>query len=288
MIGSRMTKVKTFFDVAAKSAIPNPSYYVHILRARLSFSLKYFFALVAFLNFLFFLGLSGTVHPRAVLDLRAGLNKSVEAYPQDLVIQVERGVLSTSTGRPYLWWLDYRDKKILLAVVDETAVPEQIVNYNSYVLLTGAHQVVNTEKIPLLRPVQPYAKDFYIDKATAMDLGSRIDRKLGFLYSFFIPIVFLVLPLVIFAFFTIYILILSAVAHPLFVLFFRSTHPFAKTFQVALHAATIPLIAYYAVHYLRLSGEAIPYMPLIFVNLFVIFILAGLYEAYIEPQHRKR
>ena len=125
-----MKKVKSFLNIFGRSLFPTDQYYKKILKTRLNISIKYFFFLLIFFNFIFSLSLLVRFSPKKILNTLNLFTLTLQKYPDDLIISIKDGSTFTNYNHPYFLWMDYQDKKKLLFVVDETASTEKIKIYN--------------------------------------------------------------------------------------------------------------------------------------------------------------
>src|SRR3989344_585910 len=82
-----------------KDSLYNPDFYSGLKERRLSFSFKYFFSLAATLSIIlaFMFGLEF-----APIFSAENLRKLAGFYPEELVLQVAKGVISTNVVEPYI------------------------------------------------------------------------------------------------------------------------------------------------------------------------------------------
>lgn len=281
-----MQKVKAFFHIFTRSLLPQTEYYQKVLKTRLSFSFKYFFALVFFLNLLFILIICTKIDPIKIDSLLLNLNQSLSQYPDNLTISIKKGSLMTTYDRPYLLWMNEKTNKHLLAVVDETAADDKIRDYNSVLLITKKNLVVKNYKDvtqPIILPLNNIS-DQVIDK-TAM---TNVSYYLGKMKQFFIPffvttIIILIILMPVFSFLLnlIYISLASLIVYLIYKLWGKKTHvvTYGKTLKLAFHAITLPLTLDYGLTLFNLKSKP---SPLLFLFLVTIFIFAAVYEAYLD------
>lgn len=146
-----MKKLKTFWYVFTNT-FTNPSYYAHILKARLSFSLKFYYA------YFFFFAIAST----AVITVRYLIPLSdfmrtlpghlLSAYPVELVITIKNGEVTTNVNEPYFIPVstvqplieDFKTNVLgsysptinNLLVIDTNASIDDFYNYSTYAFLT--------------------------------------------------------------------------------------------------------------------------------------------------------
>lgn len=278
-------KVKAFFHVFSNSLLPQAPYYRKIIKVPLSFSLKYFLFLVFTVNLFFvFFYLLGS-NPKEIYYIKNSFSKSLAEFPKELKIYINNGMLQTNIDRPYFMWLDLHDKKNLLLVVDQSAMPEKIKQYKANILLTSRYFVLNKNKFNDKAFIIPYEKSsFSFGKET-------IDQLLLWLNKYFYWFVFLAMvfsiflfPLLLFGVSLIYLFSLSLICFVIFKFFYKK-NTIMKTFQISLHATTLPFIVQYAINSFLYNARFFQ-MKLLLALLLLIFILSGLYEAYLDKPQR--
>lgn len=281
-----MQKVKAFFHIFTRSLLPQTEYYQKVLKTKSSFSVKYFFALVFFLNLVFILFICTKINPIKIDSLLLNLNHSLSQYPNSLTISIKKGSLMTTYDRPYLLWMNEKTNKHLLAVVDEAADEDKIRDYNSVLLITKKNLVIkNYEDYsrPIVLPLSGIS-DQVIDKAAITNVGYYLSKVKQFFIPFFVTtIIILIILLPIFSFLLnlIYVLIASLVVYLIYRLWGKKTHTitYGKTVKLAFHAITLPLTLDYGLTLFNLKSKP---SPVLFLFLISMFIFAAVYEAYLD------
>ncbi len=281
MINLIMLKVKTFLHILKNSIIPHHPYYHKLLTTKLVLSVKYFVALNLATYFLFILLFAFRYQPVPFLyTLTDSFIKGLESYPSKLVISIQNGNLHTNYDRPYFMWMDYRDSKILLFVIDENAVPEQIKQYNSIALITGKSVAIRDIANPNYYSVTP------LQNLTVTINKEGINQYTALLRQY-IPQTLSLLPLFVLALFPLIIIIINtgviALASVLNILIFkyRQTHvSYKKAFQLSLHALTLPLVITYIVILLVPASLNSAIVVISYISLLLLFSFAAVHEAY--------
>ena len=142
-----MGKLRTFWRTFVKS-ISDPSYYNDILKVNFWFSFKYLYFLLFVTAFIGSISLALNISSH--LPKISMFQKNAEAvirnfYPEELVITVENGVLSTNVEEPYfiaapeevgdILGPDY-DPNINVVTIDTSASVEDYLEYDSLILVT--------------------------------------------------------------------------------------------------------------------------------------------------------
>jgi hypothetical protein len=281
MINLEMRKVKTFSHVFLNSLIPQAQYYHHLAETSFKFSLKYFLTLVVALNLVYVLVLAIKFNPFRIRGIFNSLARSAETIPQDLVITVKDGQLTTTYDRPFFLWTDIGKKKKLLAVIDEGARPEKIQEYQSYFLITGSDVVTRKNRKISIIPLANI-KSKIITPATIAKVKEVLKKitSLSFLvYPVIILLLVLIYPLISLIITFFHLFLASVISLPVYYFLKKKKLSFQKVLQVSFHAATLPLSLDYSLRIFGLKSES---LSLMFFSLLFIFILGGVYEAYFD------
>lgn len=284
-----MKKVKTFLHIFANSLLPNRAYYQKILKAPFSFSLKYFLALILALNFIFVIFLSVKLNPWKVNQVFNDLINSLEQFPENLSITIKNGYLMTNHYKPYFLWFDHQTSKRLLLVVDETASPKKIQEYNSDILVTSREVIVrnpqNTFEQKMIKLASLNIDS--INKATARNAQlsiATIRRFFLFTYPLLLFLAFIVLVITSFLTTLLYLIVACSVVYLVYLFFLRKKGrpKFSQVLHTSFHSITTPIVLNYLLGMFYLG---IPLLPLFFLLLITVFTLAGLYEGYTHQHH---
>ncbi len=285
--------VKTFLHAFSNSLIPKSSYYRKILDAKLSFSLKYFFMLIVFLNLFILIFFMMKISPFKIRTLLSNLSQSLDRYPSDLEIQIKKGTVSTNYDRPYFLWLDNyeNESKHLLAVIDASAQYEKINEYDSFILVTTNEiifkNLLNNNHVT--RNDLSFIENETINKGTILKVQNSIiwvRHNLFIIYPVSLFIIFILLILLSFFEYMIYLTVVSAIIYVL-TLFKHSSVKKAllnKVFQISLHSVTLPLSLNYSLGILR---PPIFSLLTVFLLLLILFTFVGVNEGFNYKLHRK-
>ncbi|MDH7476464.1 MAG: DUF1189 family protein [Microgenomates group bacterium] len=287
-----MKKVKTFFYVLKNSIFPQSSYYHKLKKTPFVFSLKYFFALMLFLNFVFLFLILLQINLQALLSFKNSLINNLNEFPNDLTISINRGSLITTLNRPYFLWLDNFGKKNLFLVIDESATPDRIKEYGANFMLTKKYLVINKKYFFSSTPLSNINFSININRQMilwSLDLIKKYWFKLlitFFVFSFFL---FLFISFLV-GFF--YLILASLIVYLTFLLISIKL-PFKKIFQLSLHSSSLPLLINYFFGWLILFPGLLKFQ-LIKVNLshsflilVIIFLLGSVYTTFFEKRHAK-
>jgi len=169
---SNMSKIKTFFYVLARS-FTSPSYYADVVKTSFWFSFKFFY-------FYFFLySVAGT-------DF---FSKNIDTlYPQELVVKIQNGEVSTNVSEPYIISLfDFKrifdEMRVLgaktpdlvnLLVIDTKASVDDFTRLQTYALLTKDKFIVYDDKGGYRVYPLTDVSNVVIDKDLAMQITSAV------------------------------------------------------------------------------------------------------------------
>ena len=282
-----MDKLKTFWHVFKHSLIPLDYYYHKLRTTPLSFSIKYFVALVFILVFV------ATTLKTAIFvstyspnDLSTLVTSVEEDFPDDMVMYINKmGRLSTNQDKPYILFSPMTDNPRPLVVVDPKADKDKIYEYESNILLTERKMIVRADSnvyqfnYQLNQPVR-------IDKADVMNISQNAQVVLDSYWVFIIGVVlaaFLIAPPLIIAANAITLGIASLVVFVILKLIAkRKKIPYTKILQVSLHTVTGPLVIQCLMFVFALTA-ALPFWYLLLVYL---FLAGGIFEAYFEKKKK--
>lgn len=180
-------KLQTFF-YSFKRSLVDITYYRHVLRASLPFSVKYFVVFIYFLIFfqsLFFAGATLLLVPKAPEFVKQVKARVKAAYPTELKLQIQKGTLSTNVQNPYyidipeLQEVDDTEKYKHSITIDTKASEKSYRKYQTFLLVTEKGIVYpesegnNTStKFVSFKDMKP----FYLDKAKYNSFMDRIGR----------------------------------------------------------------------------------------------------------------
>ena len=285
MIIGMTRKVKPFLHQLFNSIVPQNTYYAHIIKQGIRFSLSYF-AVFLLLSSLLATGiLYHQFSQNNPVRLEQCLQSSLKSVPADLSVHIQNGKLSTNQTMPVFIWFNCKDRLQLLAVVDERATKNDIFSYNAQALATSSDLVVRYRQYTYTLPYSKYTGEL---RATKLTLRDYMDAavNLAKMYYPFVSVFFIILtPLVIFSASIITVLLSS-----LFVLVFfkilKRHYAYRTVVHVGMHSSSLPILTslLFIVFPLPLGSAYALFFFLIF-----IFQLVGVYEAhYVAPlSHHK-
>ncbi len=257
-----LRKPKTFARTYWKS-LTNPSYYKDIKEAKLSFSIKYLFFLFLIVSFIVGLGISLRIlgfisqSPKFVGDTK---NFVIETYPDELKLTLKENKITTNVKEPY--FIDLKeDKKTSiqpfdhLITINTKGKAEDIKEYDSLFLITADNLIVSEGSpsasyrvVPLNEALSKIPNGISMDKTLFTSvLESFTPYLIKFLPRIIVAISLLVLILYPFLRgtfgFIFQVIFLLPISLLLFILvkILKKNLSFAKTYQMSLHGATIPV-----------------------------------------------
>ncbi len=279
-----MKKVKSFLKIFLNSLLPDVAYYHKILNISFFRSFKYLVTLILVLNSIFTLSLAIRFNPYVVKDILSGVITSIDKFPNNLAIFINKGNLLTTYDRPYFFWLDYDSKKKLIFVVDKNANPEKINQYGSKVLLTSNLMVISDFQKQLIAPLQKLSDQTINKKSTLPYLKNvllKVRDWFPVLYILSIIVSFVVFSLVSLVTILFYLILASLINLLLFRFKILRHVTLKKILQTSFYAITLPL----TLDYLLMIFKIRP-VPILFLMLMMVFVFCGIYETYLDPERK--
>lgn len=265
-------KISKFFDTFWYS-VSNKQYYKSILQLSFGFSLVYLWMLLLLLstatvakNTLWVV----TKLPTLGRNIQLFESKVVEIYPDDLVLTIHNGELSSNVNEPYAiplpedWahMLGLDDIKNL-AVVDTNGKADQFKTYETVFLLTNSSLVFPDKGGFRAQPFEKYSDETIINKKkyTAyinifqpfINNFETIVKGLLVIYVLFGPLCSSILNLI---FYLIYLLLFTV---PLLLVCKMSGIQFtySQIYHLSLHGVSLPI---FAVFVLSIFGVSLPFL----------------------------
>lgn len=297
-----MQKIKTFLRAAYRSAT-QPNYYLDVVRAPFSFSLKYFLCLSVLLAIAYAIDLGVTSPPKLSSFLAQSVAAVRESFPEELEIEIQDGKVSINTEEPYYVKLeddssreessegdltvtvngqviDPREFENLL-VIDTQAQIEDLETYQTMALLTENRLCLISDEDGEIRCVDLGGFDgLKINKSWVENFLQTV--------SPFIPFVDLALIALIVSATVVFYPLAQLVANLfgslviwLISVISKAGLSYSKSYQMGLHARTLPIVLEVI---LNLSGVSLPFQGTI---LFLAFLaITGLGVRQIKNQIR--
>jgi hypothetical protein len=269
-----------------------PSYYADIVKAPLSFSVKYYVVYM----FLFSIIVSAIIVVRWVIPISHFALQDlppllVNVYPEELVVTINNGQVSTNVQEPYFIPVSRLEpigeafkQRVLgsqesdvqnLLVIDTEATAEDITSYNTLILLTWdavsfINDSGNIETMSLKK-----VENITINQETI----NKSIESITPLFAYITPVATLILIIGLFCYGFIRLTYIAFLAFLLWILslIMKVSLPYKKTFQIELHANLIPFTI------LTLIGLSGLMVPIPYLELIINIILAVIILVVIKP-----
>jgi hypothetical protein len=242
-----MKKIKAFFYVYYKS-LTTVKYYQDILKTELGFSMKYFFALAIIATLIVAVSTSVREVPKIKSAVDGVLTQSQELYPEDLVITIENGQMSTNQPDPVIISMpqvpgvqepDPAADFDNLVVIDEEGTLGDMEKYNTLFLVNESNILVWSEGRIEVYPLRDLPNT-EITRETINNLVERFEGWIRLIPYIITVLVFVALLFYYLGFRLVYLL-------PVALIFFiigsiRGLKlTYGKYYQIGLHTITLPL-----------------------------------------------
>ncbi len=279
-----MGKVRTFFYVLRNSLI-NLDYYRELVGTKFSFSVKYFYGLLVLTALIGFLPLIvgiALVLPTLPKIIAQSKTSTETVYPQDLVLTIRNGSLSTNVPEPYYINVPGLDKHLL--AIDTTANTGDYAKYGSWILATKNSMV--TPKSEVAGDVQVTPLIDIVDNATVthdsfLAIVNRIYAYKNYVTPFLVVLGLFLLtigPLVagglMLAWNLVYLALFTVIAR-LLAGMTKLNLTYGQTYRLAIHASTLPVLFFALLSILGLV-PAIPFGYSLILGVFMVIIFLHL------------
>lgn len=277
-----MNKLKTFFNSFVKS-ISSPAYYKDVVKAPVMFSLKYLLFL-SYLVMLFYISLfalqMAALLPQLPNAIKTIKQRADSFYPENLVITVRDGLLSTNQTEPVYFDIPelQTDDIDHVITIDTKAQVEDFYDYDTFVLVTDDVVVYpdDADKNYTVTQIEDAEENIVINRAFYEDGVSPFLSLLDQLPAI-APYILIGLVLIVPLFGSVFefsgniisIAILSVITL-LIALMLKIKLPYKKVFQMGLHAATVPILLMIIVF---ISGATLPLLYAASFLLWMVIIL---------------
>ncbi len=283
-----MGKFRTFFITLYKSFF-SPAYYTEILKAKFSFSLKYFLVFFLFYSLIGTALLSISAVPPVSAFLRVLPQKIASLYPPELEIYFKNGEASANVRQPYAIPFsrleDAFSQKVLAAatpgdimnlLVIDTASgsAENFKSYQTAALLTKTSLISQNKQGQL--KVYPFESNmnFVINQALVSRITSKITPYIKYVVPIMIAGIFLFLLLIPASYFQLYLLFF-AFALWLFSKIVKPQLTYSQSFRLGMHLCTITITLFSLLTLARIN-LSFPFLQTILLLIYSYFILAHL------------
>lgn len=277
-----MKKIRAYFYSLKKSLI-SPDYYQDVLKAKFSFSLKFFFFSCFLLSLV--LGTIYSYNAHGLLkEFILKLEDLPQFYPEDLVVEIKNGQVKTNQPEPYFMPLPFSETvkeyplpSLNLLVIDTQANIEDITQYQTLALLTSNSLAFRTSKETQEIRVYPLTRiqDFTLDQVLVKTLWQKISVYFKYLVPLATLFIFLGLFMAIPFSKFIHLLIFSLITL-VFARILKTGLSYKKSLQVNLHAFLLPTLVQVIFDIGGLRRIPIPFFYSLILLIFNLVILASL------------
>lgn len=277
-----MNKLKTFYTSFIKS-ISSPAYYKDVVKAPISFSLKYLFFLSYIFMFIFIAASAiymATLLPKLPEFVSTAKSHLDTFYPTDLIITITDGIVTTNKKEPvFLTIPEVTDEEFKYVVtIDTKAQVEDYYDYDTFFLVTDESVVYpeSDDRSYSVTSIEELQKEVGFKKIDRNTYEQFLAMAYPFLDSipktapFVLIGIVLIVPFIaaVFEFIrNIFIVALLSVITFVLALLLKINLPYLKIFQMGLHAVTIPLIL---MSILFFTGATV---PLLFIASFLLWMV---------------
>lgn len=279
-------KLNTFLYVFKNSSF-KPAYYADILKAKFSFSLKYFAALFLILSLLTSLTVSFLLNQQVKPYVNKLQDQLPSFYPAELNITIINGQVQTNVQEPFFIPLDpglfpddlnqaLRQQPIQnILVINTKAKPEDIYKYQTFALLTSdALVIAETESDLRVQSLQEI-KDLTVNRQIVNDVWNKIIPYFKWIVPVVVLVLFLIVPSVTVVGKFIYLALFSILTFIAAKLLKHKAINYQKALQINLHAITLPTIIIAAFQALGVNPQ-IPLFQSIILLIFNLIILTSI------------
>lgn len=266
-----MNKLKTFFRSLYLSAT-NPSYYRDILRTKMSFSVKYFLMLSLFMGVVSTIVWSSILIPQIKSFSQTLKSKAETYFPNDLVITLQNGKLSTNRKDPIIVALPFETaNNAKNIVIDPTASVSAMENYQAGILINETAVSFVEENGQIQTYPLKEAGNFTLNKTEYSKIITTAEKYMDTLPSL-LPAGLLVLV----TFFSLIGLALKILLYSVLTYIVARLQNFSltyqKSFQITIHAIT-PIVFLQIIETIFNIRIPIPFFfPILYVILLVIIV----------------
>ena len=232
-----------------KKSIYSPEFYRSLLDAPFKFSFKYFASLALSFAVAMTILVAPALIPRA-MDFLKGAALSLDAFPQDLLVTLSGGVVSTNTTSTVSFPAPPSMRALFesggaapenVAVIDTSSTfsEERFAGYHTLFLVTKNNIVSGYDgeiRIDSLKDTE----DAKIDKAKAQAIAGKVRTALGWIPAGMVFLIFLIM-VFLSAGVLAYLLPIAVLVH-IIARIRKIPVGYKKSYQLALHGASLGLI----------------------------------------------
>jgi uncharacterized protein YbcV (DUF1398 family) len=245
----QQTSPKSFFKKVT-SSVYGPKYYQELLDQPLSYSIKYFLTFAFIFGVLLVVGFSLSSFPRINKTLNEAVRKAVNNYPQELVVTVKSGNVSTNVPEPFHVKttilvdendVDLNDHENLVTIDTKSeASADSLMKYNTSLLITKNYIVYQKSNGQIVTQSLEKVSNVVIDKAFLIQFVDKYSPYLKLLLP--LMVIGLFIFIIFFVAFQFCYLFLAALLIWLIAHIKKVEMAYGKSYQLGLHLMTLPLL----------------------------------------------
>lgn len=250
-----------------KNSIYGPGYYQEVTGKPLSYSLKYFFLLSVIVAFIYMFSFVFQAWPIFGTFAKTTESYISNTYPDNLVIKIEKGQVSTNMPEPILFPLPkgVNEKIENLIVIDTNTQPspEEFDRYKTTVLITKDYLASRESSGKItLNPLKQIS-DLTVDKSELTSFLKKVKPWIA--VAFPVITVFVLVFGYVFILLKLVYLFLAALLIWLVAKLKKTGLGYQKSYQMGVHLITFPLLFF---------SLPIPHINIPFLFTIVLLILA--------------
>jgi len=271
-----MKKVKTFLQQLSFSLLPQSSHYETFLQNKFSTSFAFFIKSQLFFSFVMILLFLLYFNPLTLNAYKNSFTSSLKLIPSNFELTIHKGELNTNLFRPFLFWIQFPKNNSLFLVIDETANPEKIKEYESTILLTKSTITTMFNKELRSFSYSQINNTTVLKKEDILKMSLMLFKTIQLMLIVFFPLLLLIIPITLFFVSIIYILLSSIIVY-FFYRSFNKHYKFIKILQIGFYSSSLPVLIVIILFTLFFLRFLTFYLPLIILLLFQI---TGVFEAH--------
>jgi hypothetical protein len=282
-----MKKIRIFFYALLKT-FTSPAYYVDILKAPFSFSLKYFlvFSLLAAIVVTAVIALP--IHAPVTTFMGEIPGLVVKAFPDELELTIRNGELSTNVKEPYAMPISAvtgvanSEQFKNLVVIDTSGKVDDFYRYDTLALATKKFFVTYSDNEMKLYPVQDMG-NAVITKGSVQNIVGALSPYLKYVFPALATMIFVGVLVGVPLLSLFYLLLFSLVGLVVFKIV-RLPHGYGKAYQVGLHLITVTSTLMFIHARIGSPLGGVPLLgPLVYAGLFVVVALSARQQEVTPP-----
>lgn len=280
-----MQKVKVFLQSMVHALLPRRLPYHAFSKKSPVFALWYLVGILTITYFFFLMAFWVIYNPlNTFSQMMNSIRNAIQTTSPSLTVTIANGKMKSNYDRPYLWWANIGNKKVLAMVVDDSASAQKIQQYQSLTLLTPGEFVVRTPQKSFITFAFPQQNRYVITKTTAIVWYDQLFRwyKIGIMtVSILLLTAFPILYICTYMLTT----VIVSFAVFLFYRFKREHISFRLIFHLSSFAITAPLLIYLI---LCLLFPVFLALPGVFLILDFFFVIAAVHQVNFDNRKERQ